>query len=186
MKSKFFKRLIPMVLGGVAMLVLAMPITASAHEWNNHNNGFHNNGFRNNGFHNGWVHRGGDDFGAYRWNDHDRDDFHRGWGDHDRDDYGYAPRAYYPNAYYTPQPAMPFYGAPGYANGYGACGNLTRLQNVYRYDRRTGHPAAANDVARRMQNCGGGVYGQNGFYGQNGYYGQNSVFGPVGSMFGLW
>ena len=142
MKSKFFKRLIPMVLGGAAMLMLAMPVTASANDWNHHDNGIHN----------GWVHR-------------DRDDFHRHW---DRDDYRSAPRAYYPNTYYAPQPAVPVYAAPRYAAPYGyssGCGNMTRLQNVYRYDRRTGHPAAANDVARRMQRCGGGVYGQNSVFG---------------------
>ena len=164
MKSKTFKRLVPMVLGGVAMLVLAMPMTASAHEWNHHDNA------RSAAT---WVHR----------------DVHPDWNH--REAFRPAPRPYYPQAYYAPRPAIPVYGAPaygapvyaapGYAAPFGAAGcNETRLQNVYRYDKRTGHPAAANDVARRMQNCGGRVYGQ------NGYYGQNSVFGPLGNMFGMW
>jgi hypothetical protein len=136
--NKILKRLIPMVLGGVVMLVLAMPVTASARDWDHHDNGLHN----------GWVHR-------------DRDDFHHyGWGDHDRDYFRPAPRV--PNNHYAY--------APGYGQGYGYGGgcNTTRLQNVYRQDRATGHPAAANDVARQMRACGGvpSVYPQLGnFFG---------------------
>jgi len=144
MKSKTFKRLVPMVLGGVAMLVLAMPMTASAHERDRHDNA------RSAAT---WVHR----------------DVHRDWNH--REAFRPAPRPYYPQAYYAPRPAIPVYGAPayaapGYAAPFGAAGcNETRLQNVYRYDKRTGHPAAANDVARQMRNCGGGVYGQNSVFG---------------------
>jgi hypothetical protein len=125
--NKIFKRLVPMALAGVVMLVLAMPVTASARDWDHHDNGLHN----------GWVHR-------------DRDDFHHyGWGDHDRDYFRPAPRAYYPNYNYGY--------APAYGRGYGYTGgcDMTRLQNVYRQDRATGHPAAANDVARQMRSCGG-------------------------------
>ena len=151
--NKIFKRLIPMVLAGAVMLVLAMPITASARDWDHHDNGRHN----------GRVHR-------------DRDDFHHyGWGDHDRDDFRPAPRVYYPNNYYG--------NAPAYGQGYGYGGpcNTTRLQNVYRRDRATGHPAAANDVARQMRACGGvsSVYPYSGYYGQNG-----SVFAPLLGNFG--
>jgi hypothetical protein len=125
--NKIFKRLIPMVLAGVVMLVLAMPVTASARDWDHHDNGRHN----------GWVHR-------------DRDDFHHnGWVDHDRDYFRGAPRVYYPNHNYGYAPAY------GQGYGYGGGCNMTRLQNVYRQDRATGHPAAANDVARQMRTCGG-------------------------------
>src|SRR6516165_698103 len=55
--NKIFKRLIPMVLVGAVMLVLAMPMTAGAHDWDHHDNGRHN----------GWVHRGRDDFHHDGW-----------------------------------------------------------------------------------------------------------------------
>ena len=32
-----------------------------------------------------------------------------------------------------------------------ACANAARLQNQYRHDRATGHPAAANDVLAEMR-----------------------------------
>ncbi|MBV8134240.1 MAG: hypothetical protein JO121_01165 [Deltaproteobacteria bacterium] len=151
--NRIFKRLIPMVLAGAAMLVLAMPMTASARDWDH-----------DNGRHNGWVHR-------------DRDDFHhKGWVDHDRDYFRPAPRAYYPNNYYGY--------APAYGRGYaGGCGNLSRLQNVYRQDLATGHPAAANDVARQMRTCGGvsSAYPYPGYFGQNG-----SVFAPLLGNFRAW
>jgi hypothetical protein len=136
--NKIFKRLIPIVLAGVVMLVLAMPMTASARDWDHHDNGRHN----------GWVHR-------------DRDDFHHnGWVDHDRDYFRRAPRVYYPNHNYGYAPAY------GQGYGYGGGCNMTRLQNVYRQDRATGHPAAANDVARQMRTCGGAssVYPQLGSF----------------------
>jgi hypothetical protein len=153
--KKIFKRLIPMVLAGVVMLVLAMPMTASARDWDHHDNGRHN----------GWVHR-------------DRDDFHHnGWVDHDRDYFRPAPRVYYPNRNYGYAPAY------GRGYGYGGGCNMPRLQNVYRQDRATGHPAAANDVARQMRTCGGvsSVYPYSGYYGQNG-----SVFAPLLGNFGGW
>jgi hypothetical protein len=60
---------------------------------------------------------------------------------------------------------------------------VTRLQNVYRQDRATGHPAAANDVARQMQLCGGVSSG----YPYSGYYGPNgSVFAPMLGNFLGW
>jgi hypothetical protein len=163
--KRIFKQLIPMVLAGAVMLVLAMPITASARDWDHHDNGRHN----------GWVHQDRDDFHHNGWIHRDRDDFHRyGWGDHDRDDFRRAPRAYYPNNYYGY--------APAYGNGYAGGCNMTRLQNVYRQDRATGHPAAANDVVRQMRLCGGvsSVYPYSGYYGQSG-----SVFAPLlGNYFG--
>jgi len=159
MTSKIFKRVIPMVLAGTMMLVVAMPMSASAHDWDHHDH--------DNGNHYGWYHRDRDDFRGWK----DRDDSRRQW---DRDDYRYEPRAYYPNNYYG--------NAPTYGAGYGPCANLTRLQNVYRHDRATGHPDAANDVARQMQiaeaRCGGASYG-----GYN--YGQGSIIGPLGNMFGI-
>lgn len=149
--NKILKQLIPTVLAGVVMLVLATPMTASARDWDHHDNGRHN----------GWVHQ-------------DRDDFHHhGWVDHDRDYFRRAPRAYYPNNNYGYPPA--------YGRSYARPCNLTRLQNVYRQDRATGHPAAANDVARQMRLCGGvsSAYPYSGYYGQNG-----SVFAPLLGNFG--
>ena len=167
MKSnKILKGLLPMVLAGVVMLVLAMPVTASARDWDHHDNGRHN----------GWVHRDRDDFHHDGWVHRDRDDFHHnGWADHDRDDFRRAPRAYYPNYNYGY--------APAYGRGYAGPCNLSRLQNVYRRDRATGHPAAANDVARQMRLCGGvsSAYPYSGYYGQNG-----SVFAPLLGNFGSW
>ena len=132
--NKMLKRLIPMVLAGAVMLVLAMPMTASARDWDH-----------DNGRHNGWVHRDRDDFHHYGEVHPDRDDFHHyGRVDH---------------------------------------GNLTRMQNVYRQDLATGHPAAANDVARRMRLCGGvsSAYPSSGYYGQNG-----SMFAPLLGNFLGW
>jgi len=165
--NRIFKQLIPMVLAGVVMLVLAMPITASARDWDHHDNGRHNGWVhrdRDDFHHYGWGDRDRDDFHHYGWGDHDRDDFHHyRWGDHDRDDFRRAPRVYYPNNYYGY--------APGYGRGYAGGCNMTRLQNVYRQDRATGHPAAANDVVRQMRLCGGmsSVYPYSGYYGQNGF-----------------
>ena len=161
--NKIFKRLIPMMLAGVVTLVLAIPMTASARDWDHHDNGRHN----------GWVHQDRDDF--HGWVHRDRDDFHHyGWGDHDRDDFRPAPRVYYPNNYYGY--------APAYGRGYGGgCGNMTRLQNVYRRDLAKGHPAAANDVARQMRVCGGATSFYPGYYGQNG-----SAFAPLLGNFLGW
>ena len=164
--NRIFKRLIPMVLAGAVMLVLAMPMTASARDWDH-----------DNGHHNGWVHQDRDDFHHYGGVHSDRDDVHHyGRVDHDRDYFRPAPRVYYPNNYYGY--------APSYGRGYaGGCGNLTRLQNVYRQDLASGHPAAANDVARQMRTCGGvsSAYPYSGYYGQNG-----SVFAPLLGNFMGW
>lgn len=64
---------------------------------------------------------------------------------------------------------VPAYGAggPAYGSSYaglgyggGACGNVQRLENQYRRDRNTGHPAAANDLLYRLRHaenhCGSG------------------------------
>jgi hypothetical protein len=161
--NKIFKRLIPMVLAGAVMLVLAMPMTANAKDWDHHDNGRHNGwvhqdwDHHDNGRHNGWVYR-------------DRDDFHH----YDRDDFRRAPRGYYPNNDYGY--------APAYGRGYAGPCDVSRLQNVYRHDRATGHPAAANDVARQMQYCGGGSYPYSGYY--NGQYG--SAFAPLLGNFFRW
>jgi hypothetical protein len=182
MKSNLLKRFVPAVLGGAAMLVLAMPMTASAHEWNHHENARPAATWAHRDFHPNWNRDSHPNWNHHEWERHEA--------------FRPAPQAYYPRAYYAPQPvapmyAAPAYAAPGYAAGYaapfgrGAGCNEARMQNVYRHDRRTGHSAAANDIARRMRNCGGNVYGQNSYYG-NGYYGQNSVFQPMGSMLGLW
>ena len=65
-----FKRMIPVALAGAAIIVLALPIRAMAHDWHDHDKGYHR----------GWVHR-----------DNDDDDRAGGW----RYDYDPAPR-YYP------------------------------------------------------------------------------------------
>jgi hypothetical protein len=164
--NRIFQRLIPMVLAGAVMVVLAMPMTARARDWDH-----------DNGRHNGWVQRDRDEFHHYGGVHPDRDDFHHyGWVDHDRDYFRPAPRVYYPNNYAGY--------APAYGRGYaGGCGNLTRMQNVYRQDLATGHPAAANEVARQMRLCGGGssAYPYSGYYGQNG-----SVFAPLLGNFLGW
>jgi Ni/Co efflux regulator RcnB len=182
--NKILKRLIPMVLAGVVMLVIATPMTANARDWDHQDNGRHNgwdhqdNGRHNgwdhqdNGRHNGWDHQ---DNGRHNgWVHQDRDDFHHyGRVDHDRDYFRRAPRVYYPNNNYRY--------APAYGRSYAGPCNVTRLQNVYRQDRATGHPAAANDVARQMRLCGGesSAYPYSGYYGQNG-----SVFAPLLGNFG--
>src|SRR5208282_3188797 len=146
---KLFRKIIPVVLAGAAAIVMAVPMTAMAGDWNHHgyvshqNLGRHENVVR----HDALVH---------------------GW-----DNYRMAQRDYVPNNY-APRaivPAAPGYGygygagAPAYAapyaggaygygggaNGAGPCGNIARLENVYRHDRNTGHPSAAKDVAHQMQ-----------------------------------
>jgi hypothetical protein len=169
---KFFKKIMPIALAGAAALVMAMPISALAGDWNHHDRvarqawlGRHQNWF------NGWHRAAAPAYGTA---------------------YGYAPRAAIPAvpAYSAGVPAYATpYAGGAYGTGYGPCGNGgngTRLQNVYRRDLATGHPLAANDVARQMQGnrCGGmasrAPYG--GYaYGQNG-----SVFAPLmGSLMGV-
>ena len=68
------------------------------------------------------------------------------WWHHDHDD-GYRNRGYYyGNRYY----GNPYAYGYGY-RGYGACANARRLQNQAWRDRRTGHPAAAWDVAQQAR-----------------------------------
>lgn len=141
-----FKRLIPIALGA-AMVVLTIPMTAMANDWTHHEAvvrhdiAVHNYALR----HDAAVHRYENDLAARRAY---------------VPNYAYAPRPGF-NAY---APARPAYGVP-YAGGYGygGCGNVTRMQNVYRQDLATGHPAAANDVVRQMRSCGVGGYAQNVF-----------------------
>jgi|SRR5580704_5228244 hypothetical protein len=67
------------------------------------------------------------------------------WWHHDYDDdYGYRNRGYYGNSYYGNDYGRGY----GYGRG-GACANAQRMQYWARRDRRTGHPAAANDVAQQ-------------------------------------
>jgi hypothetical protein len=68
------------------------------------------------------------------------------WWHHDHDD-GYRNRGYYyGNRYYGNRYAYGY----GY-RGYGACANARRLQNQAWRDNRTGHPAAAWDVAQQAR-----------------------------------
>ena len=138
-----FKRLIPIALGA-AMVVLTMPMTAMANNWTNHQAAVrhdvavHNYALR----HDAAVHRYDNDLAARRAY---------------VPNYAYAPRSAFNGRAYAP--AAPAYGMPyGGGYGYGGCANVTRMQNVYRQDLATGHPAAANDVARQMRSCGAGGY----------------------------
>ena len=76
------------------------------------------------------------------------------WRHHDRDDYGrgYYGHRYYGNRYYGNR-----YGY-GYGRGYGACANAQRLQRQAWIDQRTGHPAAAWDVAQQARWARGRCY----------------------------
>lgn len=49
--KKILKRIVPVAFAGAAMLVLAMPMSAMAHDWDHHDNGRHM----------GWFHRDHDD-----------------------------------------------------------------------------------------------------------------------------
>lgn len=69
------------------------------------------------------------------------------WHHHDYDDgYRYRNRGYYGNRYY----GNPYAYGYGY-RGRGACANARRLQEQAWRDRRTGHPAAAWDVAQQAR-----------------------------------
>ena len=65
------------------------------------------------------------------------------WWHHDYDHDGYRNRGYYGNRYY----GNGYGGGYGYGRGNRACANAQRLQTWARRDYRSGHPAAANDVA---------------------------------------
>ncbi|HKM99976.1 MAG TPA: hypothetical protein VJX23_05635 [Candidatus Binataceae bacterium] len=181
---KLFRKIIPVVLAGAAAIVMAVPMTAMAGDWNRHDNVRHENLVRHDSFvrHENLVNR-------------------------EQNQYRLAQRAYVPNYYgYAPQGAEPMYGAgvPAYAAPYaggaygagaygaGPCGNVSRLENVYRHDRNTGHPAAANDVLHQMQTAEGRCGGVSSVaplagnanryaYGQNG-----SAFSPLlGNFLGI-
>jgi hypothetical protein len=91
---------------------------------------------------------------------------------------------YYPNYGYN---------GGGYQGGYGsaACVEAQRLQQQVRRDRATGHPAAANDVLRKMARveraCGGGQVGGGllgGLGGLGRLGGQNGLGGPAYNNYG--
>ena len=184
--ARFFKRIVPIALAGAAALVIAIPLSASAGDWKR----------RDHIAHQAWLAQHRNWFGGWHH-------FHAA-APANVPAYGYAPQAYG----YTPRamiPVAPPYGAgvPAYATtpyattpnavgaygtGNGPCGNLSRLQNVYRRDRATGHPLAANDVARQVRvagnRCGGmGWIAPSGAYA----YRQNgSVFAPLmGGLLGV-
>jgi Ni/Co efflux regulator RcnB len=199
------KRIVPMVLAGAAMLVFAMPLTASAHD----------------GGHDHWRHR--------EWEHHD-EGRHLGWYHHhdrDDDDCDFRPgrRAYYPSNgyYYGGQPAYPaFQGPLGY--GYGGNGRMNNLQQQWANTQARHQQALANGnrraaklTSKRLwtldQNMGrarGYAPNGNGYYNQpyangsfngpypganynnpytNGYHNNGyagSQLGQLGSMFGVW
>jgi len=155
---------------------MAIPMSASAGDWNRH-----------------------EEIGHQAWQARHRN-WSGGWHHFNAAAPAYVP-AYAPRAYgYAPQaviPTGPAYGVgvPAYATpyaaygtGYGPCTNLSRLQNVYRRDRATGHPLAANDVARQMRvagnRCGGiGSMAPSGGYA---YRQSGSVLAPLmGSLLGV-
>ncbi|MBV8134454.1 MAG: hypothetical protein JO121_02265 [Deltaproteobacteria bacterium] len=178
--AKFLKKIIPIALAGAAALVMAIPMSVSAGDWNRHNQTAHQ----------AWVARHQNWFNGWHHFRSAQPAYVPAYG-YARRPYGYGQQAMIPAApaYGAGVPAYTTpYGSGVYGTGYGPCTNLTRLQNVYRQDRTTGHPLAANDVARQMKvagnRCGGmasiaplGGYG----YGQNG-----SVFTPLmGSLLGI-
>ena len=181
----FLKRIVPIALAGAAALVMASPLSASAGDWSRHEQSAHQAWLaRHRNWAGGWQH------------------FHAAAPAYAP---AYAPRAYgyAPQAYgYAPQAAIPTapaygagvpayatpYAAGAYGTGYGPCGNVSRLQNVYRHDRATGHPLAANDVARQMRvagnRCGG--MGSTAPYGGYAFGQTGSVFAPLmGSLLGV-
>jgi hypothetical protein len=177
---RFLGKLLPIALVAAAALVMLIPMSVSAGDWNHHNQIAHQAWLaRHQNWSGGW-HRFHAAAPAYP------------------PAYAYAPRAYG----YAPQAMIPAvraygagvpayttpYAAGAYGSGYGPCGNLTRLQNVYRHDRATGHPLAANDVARQMRSGGNGCGGMASIAPYGSYaYGQNgSVFAPLmGSLLGV-
>lgn len=86
----------------------------------------------------------------------------------------------------NPYPAAPYYGVPtGGLAANGACARAQVIENQIVRDRRTGHPAAAADLARhvsrmRALGCpvsgpiGGGLFGGRGLLGGGGYSGLNA------------
>ncbi|HYL60638.1 MAG TPA: hypothetical protein VEU51_17365 [Candidatus Acidoferrales bacterium] len=88
---------------------------------------------------------------------------------------------YYPNYGYN---------GGGYQGGYGsgACIEAQRLQQQVRRDRATGHPAAANDVLRKMARmeraCGGAPVGGGLLGGLRGLGGLNGLGGPAYNNYG--
>ncbi len=161
--KQVFKRMIPMVLAGALVFVLAMPMKAMAHDWDHHDNGNH-----------------------YGWFHHDRDD------DCDFRPHGFYPRNAYPAppaqlpygyGYGYNNPQMNYLqqewnkaetkhqAALASGNRYAAKVTSQRLYNLDR-DMGTTNP------------YGYGAY--NGYY-NNGYYNNGSVFGPVlGNLLGNW
>jgi hypothetical protein len=177
--KQFFKRLIPAVIGGAAMLVLAMPMTAMARDW-------HHERHHDNGRHLGWSHRDRDD--------DDHCDFRGGRQ-------AYSQPNYYPRNYYQPQPAYPYMQQP-YGFGYGQ--QMSKLQRKWAKTKAAHQAAVASGNRRRAKVTADHLYtldremgarpNYNGAY--NNYYPYNSynapyaqtgpVLGQLGNMFGLW
>jgi hypothetical protein len=179
-RARIFKKVVPIALAGAAALVMAIPMSASAGDWN-HRGQIARQAWlvRHQNWFGGWHHSNATapvNLPAYAYTPRT---------------YGYAPRAAIPAApaygAAVPAYATPYAGGT-YGAGYGPCTNLTRLQNAYRHDRATGHPSAANDVVRQMQVAGNRCGGMASTAPVGGYtYGQNSsVFAPLmGRMLGL-
>jgi hypothetical protein len=190
------QKVLPIMVGSAAMVVLAMPMTAMAHDWNRHQAAvrhdvaMHNYALR----HDAGVQRFAlhHDAAVQRYQNYQaaRPAYAPSYAY--APGYAYAPRAIYGAPAYAPAYATPY--APAYATPYarvygaGGCANMARLQNVYRRDKATGHPAAANDVARKMKGCGaGGVDGYGYPYAQNGYpYSQNLFGQSIRNFMGIW
>ena len=172
MKSKLFKGLVPMAVAGAAMLVLAMPTRASAHDWDHHDNGHH-----------------------YGWYKHDYDDhynYHRDRYDEDEDcdeQGGYYPPSYYPappiRYSYRNNPRMNYLQQEwakaeakhqrALANGNRYAAKVTS-RRLYQLDRDMGSTNGYGPYYNGYYNNG---------YDNNGYYNSAPVLGPVGNLLGI-
>jgi hypothetical protein len=140
---RFFRKIVPIALAGAAALVMVIPMSASAGDLNHHDQIAHRVSLaRHRNWFGGWHH------------------FHTAAPANVPVDW---PQAVIPAAPAYGAAAVPTYstpyGAGAYGTEYGPCANLTRLQNVCRRNRATGHPLAPNNVARQMRVAGNRHWG---------------------------
>jgi hypothetical protein len=171
--KQILKKMIPMVLAGASLIVLALPINASAHDWCHHDNGRHLGWYQNRG---NWGHRDWDD---------DHCDFRPRYQGYN---YGYNNYRTYPPVYYGG--GYPTYGYGGGRQGY----LMEQWQAVKaRHDRAVamGNRSAAEATSDRLYNIDRRLgYDPRTGYG-NGYgyqsYGSGPVVAPLlGSLLGGW
>jgi len=142
LSKQAFKRMIPLVLAGAAIVVLAMPIKAMAHGWHDDDNGNHR----------GWFHR-----------DHDDDDCARGW----RNGYDPVPR-YYPM---QGRPYGFFPGYANNSRMMYLDHKWNKVEAKHQWAVATGHRHLANQTSKHLYKLDRkmGVTNPNSPYG-NGYY----------------